>query len=80
MAIVPEGMVADMLTREAAFVAVEQVFAAMARGDARNFPVVREALGHEDTLYGFRAGLIRRAMCWASRPGATGPITLNGAT
>lgn len=56
MAIVPEGMVADMLTREAAFVAVEQVFAAMARGDARNFPVVREALGHEDALYGFKGG------------------------
>ena len=56
MAIVPEGMVADMLTREAAFVAVEQVFAAMARGDAHNFPVVREALGHEDALYGFKGG------------------------
>ncbi len=56
LAIVPEGMIADMLTREAAFDAVEKVFAAMAAGDATNFPVVREALGHEEALYGFKGG------------------------
>ncbi len=56
LAIVPEGMVADLLTRKAAFDAVEAVFAAMAAGAARNFPVVREALGHEDALYGFKGG------------------------
>ena len=56
LAIVPEGMIADMLTRDAAFDAVEKVFAAMAAGDAYNFPVVREALGHEDALYGFKGG------------------------
>jgi ornithine cyclodeaminase len=54
--IVPEGMIADLLTRKAAFDAVEKVFAAMASGDAVNFPVVREALGHEDALYGFKGG------------------------
>ncbi|MEM6896346.1 MAG: iminosuccinate reductase BhcD [Pseudomonadota bacterium] len=59
MAIVPEGMVGDMLTRSAAFDAVEKVFAAMASGDAVNFPVVREALGHEDALYGFKGGFDR---------------------
>ena len=56
LAIVPEGMIADLLTREASFDAVEKVFAAMAAGDATNFPVVREALGHEDALYGFKGG------------------------
>ena len=56
IAIVPEAMVADMLTRAAALEAVEAVFAAMAEGKARNFPVVREALGHEDALYGFKGG------------------------
>jgi len=56
LAIVPEGMIADMLTREAAFEAVEKVFAAMAAGEATNFPVVREALGHEEALYGFKGG------------------------
>jgi len=56
LAIIPEGMVADLLTRQAAFDAVERVFAAMAAGAAVNFPVVREALGHEDALYGFKGG------------------------
>jgi alanine dehydrogenase len=47
------------MTREAAFDAVEKVFAAMAAGDAYNFPVVREAIGHEDALYGFKGGFDR---------------------
>ena len=57
MAIVPEGMIADLLTREASFTAVEDVFAAMAAGAARNFPVVREAMPIEDALYGFKGGV-----------------------
>ena len=48
MLIVPEREIADLMTRKAAFDAVEQVFAAMASGDAYNFPVVREAIGHEN--------------------------------
>ncbi|MEJ6394159.1 iminosuccinate reductase BhcD [Gymnodinialimonas sp. 2305UL16-5] len=57
MTIVPEGAIADLLTREAAFAAVEQVFADMASGSARNFPVVREAMPTEDALYGFKGGV-----------------------
>jgi alanine dehydrogenase len=56
MYIVPERDIADLVTRDAALTAVEGVFAAMASGAARNFPVVREALGHEDALYGFKGG------------------------
>ena len=56
MLIVPEREIADLMTREAAFNAVESVFAAMASGDAYNFPVIREAIGHEDALYGFKGG------------------------
>ena len=37
---------------------VEATFAAMARGEAYNFPVVREALG-EGRQYGFKSGLDR---------------------
>ena len=48
MLIVPEREIADLMTRAAAFDAVEKVFAAMASGDAYNFPVVREAIGHEE--------------------------------
>ncbi len=56
MWIVPEAAIADLITPEASFDAVEAVFAAMATGDAYNFPVIREAIGHEDALYGFKGG------------------------
>lgn len=58
MFLVPEAAIADLVTPEAAFAAVEGVFAAMARGEAGNFPVVREALG-AGRQYGFKSGLDR---------------------
>ena len=58
MLIVPEAMIASLVTPEDAFEAVTASFAAMARGDACNFPVVREALG-EGRQYGFKSGLDR---------------------
>lgn len=58
MLIVPEALIASLVTAEDAFRAVEACFAAMARGDAYNFPVVREALG-EGRQYGFKSGLDR---------------------
>jgi ornithine cyclodeaminase len=57
LVIVPEGMIPGLLTREASFDAVEKVFAAMASGEAANFPVVREAMPTEDALYGFKGGV-----------------------
>lgn len=76
LAIVPEGMIADMLTREAAFDAVEKVFAAMAAGDAYNFPVVREAIGHEDALYGFKGGFDRAGGVLGLKAGGYWPHNL----
>lgn len=58
MFLVPEAAIADLVTPEAAFAAIEGVFAAMARGEAGNFPVVREALGG-GRQYGFKSGLDR---------------------
>lgn len=58
MWIVPEARIAELVSPEAAYQAVEAVFAAMARGEACNFPVVREALG-EGRQYGFKSGLDR---------------------
>lgn len=58
MLIIPEALIADLVTPEDAFAAVEATFAAMARGEACNFPVVREALG-EGRQYGFKSGLDR---------------------
>ncbi len=77
LAIVPEGMIADMLTREAAFDAVEKVFAAMAAGEATNFPVVREALGHEDALYGFKGGFDRAGGVLGLKAGGYWPHNLD---
>lgn len=56
MIIVPERAVAKLMTRAGAFTAVEAVFAAAARDEARNFPVVREVIGHADALYGVKSG------------------------
>ncbi len=58
MIIVPERLIADLISPEAAYEAVEATFAAMAKGEAYNFPVVREALG-EGRQYGFKSGLDR---------------------
>jgi alanine dehydrogenase len=58
MLIVPEALIASLVSPEDAFMAVEATFAAMARGEAYNFPVVREALG-EGRQYGFKSGLDR---------------------
>ena len=58
MLVVPEALIADLVSAEDAYAAVEATFAAMARDDAYNFPVVREALG-EGRQYGFKSGLDR---------------------
>lgn len=58
MLIIPEALIADLVSPADAYLAVEACFAAMARGEAHNFPVVREALG-EGRQYGFKSGLDR---------------------
>jgi alanine dehydrogenase len=58
MLIIPESLIAGLVSPEDAFAAVDACFAAMARGEAYNFPVVREALG-EGRQYGFKSGLDR---------------------
>jgi alanine dehydrogenase len=77
MLIVPEREIADLMTRQAAFDAVEQVFAAMASGDAYNFPVVREAIGHADALYGFKGGFDRAGMTLGLKAGGYWPNNLD---
>ncbi len=76
MLIVPEREIADLLTREASFDAVERVFAAMAAGDAYNFPVIREAIGHEDALYGFKGGFDGKGMTLGLKAGGYWPHNL----
>ena len=76
MFIVPERDIANLMTREAAFDAVEKVFAAMAAKDAYNFPVIREAIGHEDALYGFKGGFDRAGLTLGLKAGGYWPKNL----
>ena len=71
--IVSEEICQEIVGRPEAFTAVENVFAAMARGDAYNFPVVREAIGHADALYGFKSGFDRAGMVLGVKSGGYWP-------
>lgn len=73
MLLVPEREIANLMTREAAFDAVENVFAAMAANNAYNFPVIREAIGHEDALYGFKGGFDRAELTLGLKAGGYWP-------
>lgn len=73
MIIVPEKEIAGLMTREAAFEAVEAVFAAMSKGSAYNFPVIREAIGHADALYGFKSGFDRESLALGLKSGGFWP-------
>lgn len=76
MFIVPESEIAGLISAQAAFDAVQDVFAAMASGQARNFPVVREALGHAEALYGFKGGFDRQGMALGLKAGGYWPNNL----
>ena len=73
MLIVSEQTCQEVVGRSDAFTAVEQVFAAMARGDAYNFPVIREAIGHADALYGFKSGFDRAGLALGVKSGGYWP-------
>ncbi len=76
MIIVTEKEIGALLGRKESYTAVEQVFAAMAAGDAYNFPVVREAIGHADALYGFKGGFDRAGMSLGLKAGGYWPNNL----
>lgn len=73
MIIVPERDIAGLIGPADCLAAVEGVFAAMARGTARNFPVVREALGHADALYGFKSGFDAESLALGLKSGGFWP-------
>jgi ornithine cyclodeaminase len=73
MIIVPEAAIADLMTRAQAFDAVEKVFASMASRRAYNFPVIREAIGHADALYGFKSGFDRDSLALGLKSGGYWP-------
>ena len=75
MLIVPERLIAELVSPADAFAAIEACFAAMARGEAYNFPVVREALG-EGRQYGFKFGLDRAGSRLGVKAGGYFPANL----
>lgn len=73
MIIVPEKEIAGLIGRAEAFEAVENIFAAMSSGAAYNFPVIREAIGHADALYGFKSGFDRSSLALGLKSGGYWP-------
>lgn len=71
--IVPEDLCRELVSAKDAFHAVEQVFASMSNGDAYNFPVIREAIGHCDALYGFKSGFDRAGLALGMKAGGYWP-------
>ena len=71
--IVSEEVCAKVIGRDDAFSAVQDVFGAMARGDAFNFPVIREAIGYADALYGFKSGFDKAGMALGVKSGGYWP-------
>lgn len=71
--IVTEAVCEEVIDTESAFSAIEKVFAAMAKGDAYNFPVIREAIGHADALYGFKSGFDQSALTLGVKSGGYWP-------
>ncbi len=73
MLVVSEDTCRQVVGRAEAFDAVEAVFSAMASGDAYNFPVIREAIGHADALYGFKSGFDRAGLVLGLKSGGYWP-------
>lgn len=73
MIIVPEHEIAGLVTPADCFAAVEKVFASMAKRSAYNFPVIREAIGHADALYGFKSGFDRESLALGLKSGGFWP-------
>ena len=71
--VVSEDVCKEVVDSKSAFDAVQNVFAAMAKGDAYNFAVIREAIGHADALYGFKSGFDRAGMALGVKSGGFWP-------
>ena len=73
MIIIPEREIAALVSPADCLAAVEKVFASMARKAAYNFPVVREAIGHAEALYGFKSGFDRERLVLGLKSGGFWP-------
>lgn len=74
--VISEKLARELVSVEDAILAVEQTFAAMARGDARNYPVVREVLGYQDAVFGVKTGADTNAPLLGLKAGGYWPHNL----
>jgi alanine dehydrogenase len=73
MLIITEQDARALVSMQDAIAAVEQSFAAMARRQARNLPVVREVLGYRDAVFGVKTGCDIRAPMLGLKAGGYWP-------
>jgi ornithine cyclodeaminase len=76
MLVISEQDARVLVNVEDAIAAVEKTFAAMARGEARNYPVVREVVGYQDAVYGVKTGCDTRAPILGLKAGGYWPHNL----
>ncbi|MGB4359304.1 MAG: ornithine cyclodeaminase family protein [Rhodoferax sp.] len=76
MLVISEQDARALVSVEDAIAVVEKSFAAMARGFARNYPVVRELVGYQDAVYGVKAGCDTSAPLLGLKAGGYWPHNL----
>ena len=76
MIVISEQDATALVSVEDAIDAVEKSFAAMARGQARNYPVVRESVGYQDAVFGVKAGCDTSAPILGLKAGGYWPRNL----
>jgi ornithine cyclodeaminase len=76
MFVISETLARELVTIKEAIDAVERTFAAMARGAARNYPVVREIVGHADAVFGVKTGADTSAPLLGLKAGGYWPHNL----
>jgi alanine dehydrogenase len=76
MWIITEEDARALVSVEGAIAAVEQSFAAMARGQARNYPVVREVVGYQEAVFGVKTGCDHSAPLLGLKAGGYWPHNL----
>jgi alanine dehydrogenase len=77
MIVVSEQDARELVSMADAIAAVEGAFAAMARQQARNYPVVREVVGHRDAVFGVKAGCDTGAPLLGLKAGGYWPHNLS---
>jgi alanine dehydrogenase len=76
MIVISERDARALVSIEDAIDAVEKSFAAMARGQARNYPVVREVVGYQDAVFGVKTGCDTAAPILGLKAGGYWPHNL----